>query len=317
MNTSSPETQGEREREPSWLVRGYRVLLWFYPAAHRQKFGPPMDQLFRDQLRDCRSRPGSSSSTARLVFRTFLDFLRSCPAAHWDQFQHRSPMKLNFLGGRASVIAGLVVAALIFSAGAVVTSLIPRTYMSSARFAFQSPRPNPTPGTATLPHASTAVPDPFELNSLLEMTRSMDVLAQVATRLDLATTWSPIYLREGTLQPSEIASILMDKVKARQFRNTSMIEVRVYDRDPALAAKIANGIVEVLREVDSRKRPGVPSSLMLADAAEPGLRPILPNVPLNLVMAALVGLLLGALAMVLIVLLRQLLRHRSRTAAAG
>jgi capsular polysaccharide biosynthesis protein len=152
---------------------------------------------------------------------------------------------------------------------------------------------------------------------LLEMTRSMDVLAQVATRLDLATTWSPIYLREGTLQPSEIASILMDKVKARQFRNTSMIEVRVYDRDPALAAKIANGIVEVLREVDSRKRPGVPSSLMLADAAEPGLRPILPNVPLNLVMAALVGLLLGALAMVLIVLLRQLLRHQSRTAAAG
>lgn len=311
MNTRPSPTEPER----SWLVRGYRILLRFYPAAHRQRFGPPMDQLFRDQLRDCPSQP-VSFPTARLVLRTSLDFLRSCPAAHWEEFRQRAPLSRHLFGGRASVIAGLVVATLIFSAGAVVTSLLPRTYMSSARFVLNPTEPNPAPDNPTLPAGSPAVMDPFRLNTVLEMTRSTEVLGQVARRLDLAETLSPIYLghqgpAEARLHPLEIAAILKDKVQARRFRNTSMIEVRVYDRDPALAARIANGIVEVLRDVDSGTRDGGSSSLMIADAAEPGLRPIGPNVPLNLTVAALVGLLLGTLAMILSALLHRLLRRDS------
>ncbi|PYI82868.1 MAG: hypothetical protein DME26_16280 [Verrucomicrobia bacterium] len=87
-------------------------------------------------------------------------------------------------------------------------------------------------------------------------------------------------------------------VDVRQSRNTSLIEIRVLSKDQVAAAQIANAIADVYRRQTSAAKNS--AAVELVDAAEPGIRPVRPNVPLSLslgwigsvVVATLVALLL-------------------------
>ncbi len=57
-------------------VRVYAALVRLYPRSHRREYGPPMVQLFRDQVRDARAR-GGGHGLVLLYLRTMADLIGS------------------------------------------------------------------------------------------------------------------------------------------------------------------------------------------------------------------------------------------------
>jgi uncharacterized protein involved in exopolysaccharide biosynthesis len=100
------------------------------------------------------------------------------------------------------------------------------------------------------------------------------------------------------------------------------VEIRVFSENPHEAATIANAIAESYKtftiEVASEKieveRPQS-SSVTIVDPAVPGLRPVRPNKPLNLVLGGLTGgalaLGLGSVAAVITFIARKKLRRQN------
>lgn len=118
-------------------------------------------------------------------------------------------------------------------------------------------------------------------------------LDRVVADLGLDRIWG---FRAGLgrpLDPIDSVQALRNAVSLRQIRLTRLLDVQVSDPDPALAAKIANHLVELYRE--ERVRRALPSSTapFIIDPAEPGLRPVQPNVPLLWSAGAVTSLFVG------------------------
>lgn len=127
----------------------------------------------------------------------------------------------------------------------VVTYLLPETFMSSTRIKVEKEAADvPLLGQIV----ASGPPDPFFLQTEFEVIQSKTNLYKVIDELDLNTRWSPEYLSQGTLKSQETFEILRNKIDVRQFRNTTMIEIRVYSRNKAEASEIANKIAEVYRD---------------------------------------------------------------------
>jgi polysaccharide biosynthesis transport protein len=127
----------------------------------------------------------------------------------------------------------------------VVTYLLPETFMSSTRIKVEKEAADvPLLGSIV----SSGPPDPFFLQTEFEVIQSKTNLYTVIDQLDLNTRWSPEYLSQGTLKSQETFEILRNKIDVRQYRNTTMIEIRVYSRNKAEASEIANKIAEVYRD---------------------------------------------------------------------
>ena len=137
---------------------------------------------------------------------------------------------------------------------------------------------------------------------------------RVSTYSDLATT--PIVLlpviAELELNTSEGA--LAQVISVAAPTDTSIIEITVADRDPVLAADIANATAESLTKVVDRiETPATedatsPVKLTLVQQATVPPRPVSPNVPLNVGLGLLIGLAVG----VGLAVLRQVLDTRIR-----
>ncbi len=127
----------------------------------------------------------------------------------------------------------------------VVTYMLPETFMSSTRIKVEKDMSDiPLLGQASF----SGPPDPFFLQTEFEVIQSKTNLYRVIEELSLNSEWSREYLRQGTLKTVETFELLKDRLDVRQFRNTTMIEIRVYSRNKAEAARIANKIAEVYRE---------------------------------------------------------------------
>jgi hypothetical protein len=59
--------------------RIYRVLLKAYPSAFLREYGGPMEQLFRDQLKDAVVRKRVTQFWARII----VDLVKTAPFYHW------------------------------------------------------------------------------------------------------------------------------------------------------------------------------------------------------------------------------------------
>lgn len=59
----------------------YHFLLLAYPRNYRTRYAEPMEQLFRDRLREAHS----FAARATLWARTLLDWAVTVPARHWDR----------------------------------------------------------------------------------------------------------------------------------------------------------------------------------------------------------------------------------------
>lgn len=133
----------------------------------------------------------------------------------------------------------------------VVSYMLPKTYMSFTRIKVEKDVADIGLLGGT---GFSGPPDPFFLQTEFEVIQSKTNLYQVINDLGLTERWSREYLGEGLLKPAETLQILRNKIDVRQFRNTTLIEIRVYSRDKEEAAEIANKIAEVYRDIRLNER---------------------------------------------------------------
>ncbi len=168
-----------------------------------------------------------------------------------DNFKAPEPTdsKLHFLDYwriiriRKTVI--IAVFLLVVITTTVVTYMLPETFMSSTRIKVEK---DASDVGLLGQFVASGPPDPFFLQTEFEVIQSKTNLYRVIDDLELNRRWSKEYLAQGTLKTPETFEILRDKIDVRQYRNTTLIEVRVYSRNKAEAAEIANKIAQVYRD---------------------------------------------------------------------
>lgn len=137
---------------------------------------------------------------------------------------------------------------------------------------------------------------------------------RVKTYADLVST--PIVLLPviGTLELNTTASVLATQITATAPLDTTLIEITATSEDPVLAAEIANttarsltGAVATIEQSADGKAS--PVKLTLVQQADVPAEPVSPNIPLNITLAALLGLAAAAA----FALLREALDTRIRS----
>ncbi len=172
----------------------------------------------------------------------------------------------------------------------VVTFLLPKTYMSMSRISVEKDTSDIAPLNG-MQSGETAF-DPYFIQTELEVIQSQKVLDKVVTKCNLAEKWKRIYggNPRNPLHPIEARKILEKAIDIRQFRNTSIIELRVYERDKILARDIAQALAEVYQDyrTDAQKK-----RVEIIDDADLPVQAVRPNIPLNITLGVIVGLILG------------------------
>jgi serine/threonine protein kinase len=192
----------------------------------------------------------------------------------------------------------LLVFVLVFGVGAFITAILPDLFVSVARIKLT---PNTLAGGETNGgHSISASYDPFRIQTELEVIQSEVILNGVIESLDLEQKWGKWFAGGRPLKRAETLSLLKARLDLRPVRNASIIEIRAYDAKPNEAAQIANEVAHAYRShclpSDSAASPPGAFRVEIIDEAMPGWRPVRPNRPLNLVLSALAGLVLGAAA---------------------
>ena len=160
-------------------------------------------------------------------------------------------VKLHFLDYwriiriRKTVI--LAVFLLVVLTTTAVTYILPKSYMSSVRIKVQK---DIADVDTMAGNKSISTFDPFFIQTEFEVIQSASVLDQVILDKDLNLNrrWAIRYGVEGQpLKTPQTRSLLKRKIDVRQFRNTSMIEIRAYSEEKEEAAEIANKIADVYK----------------------------------------------------------------------
>ena len=121
----------------------------------------------------------------------------------------------------------------------VVTFTMPKTYMSLSRISIEKDTSDIAPLLGM--QSGPAAFDPYFIQTEFEKIQSQKVLDKVVLRCELTEDWKR--LNGGNLlDPIEARKILKKAIDIRQFRNTSIIELRAYDRDPRKAQEIAQAL---------------------------------------------------------------------------
>ncbi len=293
---SSP---GKIARSVKVSERLYRRLLFFYPRPFRQEYGEAMSLLFRDQCKHTLGGAGPSG-LAKLWMRVLVDTGTTACREHLLQLQQAMSQSLiNTPFRKPTMTFAKVFAATFLLLAAALTVIVvfwpPKdVYASTARVAVER-QDNATGGY-----------DPYFVQTEFEKILSREVLRQVIAELGL-TKWLAQQTGEPRLTPAKALQLLGRMVEVRQTRNTSLIEVRVFSEDRVVAAEIANKIVDVYRLHSKAARPQ--GNVQVVDSAEPGLRPVRPNLPFRLFLGLVFSL---ALAAIMALLIRRFASKHSR-----
>src|ERR1041385_2876038 len=230
-------------------LRSYRRLLALYPRPHREEYGAPMEQLFRDQCRDA-LRAERSWGLILLWLRVLPDLLKTCMLEQLDHLKGKKCMNEKIApilrpqaapwGVFTSVFVAVFI--LIFMITFIVTFIMPETYVSTARIKIAKN----TNDSASAREASAY--DPYFIQTEFESIQSQVILGKVIDVLDLNTAWGKKYGDGTKLKTWDALSLLKARLDLRPVRNTSFIEIRVYSEDRDEAARIANAIAETYRE---------------------------------------------------------------------
>lgn len=134
---------------------------------------------------------------------------------------------------------------LVFGTTAVITFLLPETYASTVRIKVE-----PYTGSASQEGTRTrfGVYDPYLIQTEFEILKSTAVLGEAAERLNLRTKWSGPHKASEKLPMAGTVQKLMSRIELRPVRNTSLIEIRAFSKDPNEAAALANAIADVYHE---------------------------------------------------------------------
>ncbi len=281
--SAAPKARSVEVRSEAMYRRGLRLC----PRAFRQAYGEPMTQLFGDQCRDAWTAAGMPG-LLQVWCGGVVDLGLAAAREHWAQLRgvmNRSALNLRrnvsmTTGWRRSgwtfavtfLLTGLVVAA--------TTVVMNRVYVSTARLEVDGATPRRS--------------DPGASAVLRRQIASPWVLARVVEELQLEPSLAAQTGARPPLSADQAAATLKRRVDVRPYPNSHLFEVRVYSQDPAWAARVANKIVEVYRR--HARSLGVGDRVEVIDPAEPGLRPVRPNVPFNLVVGLVLSLSLAGLA---------------------
>jgi capsular polysaccharide biosynthesis protein len=271
----------------------FRRLLAAYPKAHRRDYGPAMAQLFRDQCRDAWGR-GRGWGLIRLWLRVVPDLVKTSVLEHISTIKERKVMleRISTLlrPRSAPVFVFLAVFAVVFLlvvvTSTLITFLLPESYASTARILMRQ-NANEATRMSGMP-ASPMSYDPYLIQREFPIIQSQAVLGKVIDDLDLNQAWGKKYTGSGPLKTPETLALLNARIELRPIRNTSLIEIRAFSDQPAEAAQLANAIAQSYRVYRSHIL-----SADIVDTAVPGLRPVRPNKPMNIVLGIAGGILLG------------------------
>jgi capsular exopolysaccharide synthesis family protein len=159
-----------------------------------------------------------------------------------DQTQSSAEARLHFLDYwrviKARRIIVFMVFLLVVIVVATVTSFQPKIYVSSARIKVEQERP----AVAVFEQLQPQGYDPYFLQTQYEIIQSQKILYPVIERWGLQKLWGG---RAGDLPLDFAFRRLKGNMAVRRYRDTSLIEIAVYDRDPRLAADIANTTADI------------------------------------------------------------------------
>lgn len=147
----------------------------------------------------------------------------------------------------------LAVFLLVVITATLVTFILPESYSSTSRIKVERDRSDITEVGAG--GGAPAGYDPFFIQTEFEVIQSETILDPVINRLSLATKWAKTFGGK-TLKTVEARRILKSKIRLTPVRNTSLIDVTVYDPSPEDARDIANAIAEEYQRhrVEERKK---------------------------------------------------------------
>lgn len=271
-------------------ARVYRRLLVLYPTNYRQEYGPRMEHLFRDQCRDAREQAGWPALFG-LFGQTAWDLAKSAMVEHIREAQRKLSMNPAATVRLCAAPTGTAVFLAIMATVVTATLMVPRTYMSYTRIRVEKEGP----GVRTVGEFTPAEPaDRSFLQTELEMLRSTLVLHRVVNELGLTERWSGRTEPTAISGPEQAVGLLRQMLEIHHYRNTSFIEIRVFSEDREEAASIANHLARIYRQTAVRDTPQ--KRVIVTDLAEPGLRPVRPNVPRNVVLGGLLAVVGGLLS---------------------
>jgi len=283
----------------------YERLLALYPKEYRREYGAPMAQLFRDQCRDAWAE-ARGWGLAGLWLRILIDLLKTSILEHLRSFSERRSMFSKALvlfrsnsGPRITFLAlfGMVFPlALGFSV--LLAFLAPEQYASTVRMKVEQTATDFTPGSYQRYVRGNY--DPYFFQNQFELIQSDSVLAEVSRKLNLAESWGKTSVSGARLGKADVINLLRQRVELRPVLNTSLIEIRIFSKDPKEASNIANALAETYREFRSDEPPRAARAetltarpVEIVDRAVPGLRPVRPNKPATLFMGFVGGILLA------------------------
>jgi len=142
---------------------------------------------------------------------------------------------------RVRIVTILLVFLLTAITTTVVTFLIPKTYMSLSRIAVEKDTSDIAPLLGM--QATQSSFDPYFISTEFEKIQSQKVLDEVVKSCELREKWKKHYGGKQ-LTDVEARKHLEKVIDVSQYRNTSIIELRAYDRDKNLAQQIAQALAK-------------------------------------------------------------------------
>jgi uncharacterized protein involved in exopolysaccharide biosynthesis len=224
----------------------YGWLLPAYPKAHREKYGPAMAQLFRDQCRDAWDE-SRGWGMAKLWLRVLPDLINTSITEHLSTLNPRKSMSDKMTALLRPLTSPLtafftvftVVFVLVVMTSVIVTFIIPESYASTARLKVESSDTPPfSQGIAQSAY------DPYFIQTTLEIIQSQIVLNPVIDQLKLNDVWGRKYSNGQALNSTETLELLKRRISLAPVRNTKLIAITVYSDDSHEAAQIANAIAK-------------------------------------------------------------------------
>ena len=138
----------------------------------------------------------------------------------------------------------LAVLFLVVITGTAYTFTLPKIYAAQARIEVNNDSVDIDPFN---PAASGARGyDPYFLRTQFEIIQSKPILYEVINRLNLQEVWG----KKDEKIPKEVAyKILRSSLNVSQYRDTSLISLTAQRQDPKEAARIANELASVYRDI--------------------------------------------------------------------
>lgn len=288
------------------FAKVYGWLLRAYPKPHREEYGLVMAQLFRDQCRAAWSE-SRGWGVAKLWLRVLPDLVKTSFIERLAALNKRKSMSdkmTTLIQPRAIFLKVFVVVFLIIVCTTVsVTFLLPETYASVSRIKAESDNPSN---------------DPHFLQTTFEIIQSQTVLDPVIDKLHLNTVFGKKYNGNIPLKTDETMQVLKSRMRLSPERNTKLINITVCSEDKNEAAQIANAIAKSYQDYRTKSQVGkldaqIPifPAVEIVDTAKPGLTPVRPNKPLNIVLGAGFGILLASAVGGIAALIALLIRKRT------